>query len=203
MRAFLSIAVCPLAAFAAAVGPRAGSVPEGPWTAGVWRIPAGDDVFFTGDAINAHHGKFWLNKNTTSYCPEGVENLDCSLYPGTQTSFVGGNNTVGLNTAVPGGQQVYIAADGSLSYSVPHSAALPEGAVTTGFLRSRSEAFGAPVGLANNENGGWRICPVGEGEPREIPYQIYAGKTEVEGCYSTEIRTYTTEGTTTWEYLWE
>ncbi len=105
MRVTAALLTYPLAAIGAVIAPRAGSVPSGPCTAGVWRMPREGDVFFAGTAINASSGKFWINRETTSYCPGGIEGLDCSAYPGSQTVFAEGNNTLSLNVAVPGGQQ--------------------------------------------------------------------------------------------------
>lgn len=105
MRTFATLLVCPLAALGAALYPRQMSVPDGPWTAGAWRQNPDSDVFFVGDAINANGGKFWVNKDTSSYCPEGVEGLDCAQLPGTSTVFAGGNGTLALDVVVPGGQQ--------------------------------------------------------------------------------------------------
>ncbi|KAI8958704.1 hypothetical protein F5Y11DRAFT_351243 [Daldinia sp. FL1419] len=198
MRAFAALLIAPAATLAAVIATRSGSVPEGPWTAGVWRVPATDDVFFTGDAINASGGKFYVNRNTSSYCPGNVENLDCSAYPGSKTVFIGGNNTLFLDVGVPGGQQVYIAEDGSLSYTIPHSGALPEGAIATGFQRERSESFGAPVVLGH-DNQFWLICPVSEGEPRERTYQVYVDHGP-EDCLNTGVRTYTGSEPDAWEY---
>ncbi|KAI1208380.1 uncharacterized protein F4807DRAFT_461708 [Annulohypoxylon truncatum] len=196
MRAFATSFVFPVVALAAAIAKR--DAPEGPWTAGVWRMPTTDDIFFTGVAINASGGKFFINKDTSAYCPDDVENLDCSAYPGSKTVFTGGNDTLFLDVAVPGGQQVYIAADGSLSYTVPHSGALPEGAVATGWSREQSQAFGAPTILANSDQS-WTICPVSEGEPRERTYQVFVG-VGGEGCLNTGVRTYTSSGPDAWEY---
>ncbi|KAI2607104.1 uncharacterized protein GGS25DRAFT_319008 [Hypoxylon fragiforme] len=199
MRAFTALLSLPALALAASIARRAGSVPAGPWSAGVWRQPLNDDIFFVGDSINASGGKFYVNKNTSAYCPSGVENLDCSAYPGTKTVFRGGNDTMFLDAAVPGGQQVYVAADGSLSYTVPHSGALPEGASATGFQRERSESFGAPVTLSQAGKA-WLMCPVSEGEPRERTYQIFVDHTDLEDCLYSGMRTYTDEGDA-WEYV--
>ncbi|OTB12730.1 hypothetical protein K445DRAFT_305017 [Daldinia sp. EC12] len=199
MRALTALLVGLAVTLAAAIAPRSYPAPKGPWTAGVWRMPATDDVFFLGEAINASGGKFYVNKNTSSYCPGNVENLDCSAYPGSRTIFTGGNNTVFLDVGVPGGQQVYIAEDGSLSYTIPHSGAMPDGAVATGFYREISESFGAPVVLGHSSQF-WLMCPVSEGEPRERTYQIYVGK-GTENCLNTGVRTYTATGPDAWEYL--
>ncbi|OTA59230.1 hypothetical protein K449DRAFT_112216 [Hypoxylon sp. EC38] len=198
MRTFTVLLACPVLVLGAAIVPRAGSVPEGPWTAGVWRIPATDDYFFVGDAINASGGKFFVHRNTSAYCPSGIDGLDCSAYPGSKTVFIGGNDTLSLDVAVPGGQQVYVAADGSLSYTTAHSAALPEGAIATGFSRTRSESFGAPVVLGH-DNQFWLMCAVSEGEPRERTYQIYVGSGKGD-CINTSVRTYTSSGPDAWQY---
>ncbi|KAI1807213.1 hypothetical protein F4811DRAFT_567063 [Daldinia bambusicola] len=199
MRALTALLVGPAVTLAAAIIPRAYPLP-GPWTAGVWRVPAEGDAYFLGEGINANGGKFYVNKNTSSYCPPNVPNLNCSAFPGTRTVFTGGNNTLFLDVAVPGGQQVYIAKDGSLSYTIPHSGALPEGAVTTGFERSISLSGGAPVVLSHSGQF-WLMCPVSEGEPRERTYQIYVGH-GTQNCLNTGVRTYTASGgPDAWEYL--
>jgi hypothetical protein len=60
-------------------------------------------------AINANANSFYLNKPTTSSCP---------------------NTTV----QVPGGQRVYVAKDGSLGYTIPHGSVSGNQTVTyTGF----------------------------------------------------------------------
>ncbi|KAI0889235.1 uncharacterized protein GGS22DRAFT_68977 [Annulohypoxylon maeteangense] len=200
MRAFATSFVFPAVALAAAITQR--SVPEGPWSAGIWRMPTQDgEPMFTGDGINANGGKFFVNRNASTYCPDTVEELDCSAYPGTRTVFSGGNNTVFLDVAVPGGQQVYVDVDGSLSYTVPHSAYMPEGSNATGWSRSMSQAFGAPIILSNN-NKFWAICPVTEGLPKERTYQVFVGQSK-EGCLNTEVRTYTytSSGPNAWEYV--
>ncbi|KAI0117458.1 hypothetical protein F4814DRAFT_448459 [Daldinia grandis] len=198
MKAVANLVAFPLAALGAAIIPR--GVPAGPWTAGIWKIAQGTDVFFWGDPINASDGKFWINKSPNTKCPTDVGDLDCSKYPGTDTTFTGGNGTIFLNAGVPGGQQVYIAEDGSLSYTEPHSGKIPDGGIATGFSRTQSVAWGAPVNLYNS-NKSWLICPVSEGEPREKVYQLYVGTSDKEGCYGTMVRTYRSEGGDGWEYV--
>ncbi|KAI2463090.1 hypothetical protein F4781DRAFT_146253 [Annulohypoxylon bovei var. microspora] len=199
MKTFVTLLACPLIVAGIPMIPRSGPAPPGPWTAGVWKIAQGTDVFFWGDAINANNGKFRVNKNTTADFPDGIEGLDCSAYPGTNTVFVEGNGTISMNVGVPGGQQIYIAKDGSLSYTIPHSRELPDGSTTTGFYRSRSESFGAPINLFNSGRF-WLICPVGEGEPREKTYQLFVETKDREECYGTLIRTYQADGINAWEY---
>ncbi|KAG9949049.1 hypothetical protein KCU85_g4493, partial [Aureobasidium melanogenum] len=68
-------------------------------------------------AINANGNSFWLNKKTSSYCPNTTVT---SCPDGKYTYFTGGNDTLSLNVEVPGGQRVYVAQDGSLGFTIPH-----------------------------------------------------------------------------------
>lgn len=47
-----------------------------------------------------------------------------------------------MGVIVPGGQQVYVAPDGALSYTQAHSAYVPEGSVRDGWSRTEGEYFG-------------------------------------------------------------
>jgi len=81
--------------------------PPGPWTAGAWRPSTGDGEgpLWVGAGIEANGGRFWLGKKPSAYCPSDVADLNCTSYPGDRTIFVGGNGSISLNVAVPGGQQ--------------------------------------------------------------------------------------------------
>ncbi|GAP87225.1 hypothetical protein SAMD00023353_2300310 [Rosellinia necatrix] len=202
MKGLLAVIAFPVAALAASI-PREALLPtpSGPFSAGAWKIAQGTDTFFFGTAINASGGKFYINRNTSTYCPGEVPGLDCSAYSGSGTTFVIGNGTttMSLEVTVPGGQQVYLAPDGSLSYTQAHSAAMPPGSVVTGFSRAQSEAFGAPTYLYSASQY-WYLCPVTEGEPRERTYQIFASSEGPEGCLGTQIRTYTPGAGHVWQY---
>lgn len=91
---------CP--AFAAAVAPRGPST--GPYTAVAWNLQDGG-ISLWGNPINANGGRFWIGKGPATYCPGGVEGLDCSGFNHTATRFTGGVNTLFMDVAVPGGQQ--------------------------------------------------------------------------------------------------
>ncbi|KAI3340904.1 hypothetical protein F4824DRAFT_449926 [Ustulina deusta] len=199
MKSVLTLISCPVAVLAASISRGVQAVPAGPFTAGAWRT--NDEVFFVGNAINASGGKFYINRNTSTYCPDGVSGLDCSLYSGSQTIFAIGNGTttMSLDVTVPGGQQIYIAPDGSLSYTQAHSAYIPAGSTITGFSRQQSEAFGAPINLYSTAPY-WSLCPVTEGEPRERTYQIFALSDNPVDCYLTQIRTYTPGSDHVWQY---
>ncbi|KAI0405952.1 hypothetical protein F4802DRAFT_613900 [Xylaria palmicola] len=205
MKSVLALLACPIAALADS-RPIAGS-----FSAEAWKVRQDSDgTFFLGGPIHASGLKFYMNRNTSTYCPDGVSGLDCSQYAGTGTTLaIGeGSTTMGLEVTVPGGQQgkhprfrttppppfrhpwrqhVYVAPDGALSYTQAHSASMPAGSETTGFSRERSESFGAPVYLYSAGRG-WYLCPVTEGEPRERTYQVFASSEPLSDCLITQIR---------------
>jgi len=95
------------------------SSPASLWTGGVLRRggdipPEQHPVAFYGATITASDGHFWIGKNTTVYCPTGIENLNCTAFSGSETVFFGtettegwrdSNDTISLAVSVPGGQQ--------------------------------------------------------------------------------------------------
>ncbi|KAF2687811.1 hypothetical protein K458DRAFT_294210 [Lentithecium fluviatile CBS 122367] len=91
--------------------------------------------------LNANGGKFYLGGTPSSFCPPQVGDV-CKAYPGNSTVLAGGDGTLGLAVIVPGGQRAYIAPDGSMSYTVPHSAYIPEGSIVDGWTKEEGEAYG-------------------------------------------------------------
>lgn len=76
------------------------------WTAAARRPPnAPGGSVFTDATIQANGGRFWLGKSASAYCPPDIAELNCAEYPGGQTVFMGGNDTLFLDVGVPGGQQ--------------------------------------------------------------------------------------------------
>lgn len=156
----------------------------GPWTMGAWNPQAADESLgikgiWVGIGINANGGKFYIGKEPSAYCPAGVEGLDCTKYKGDQTWFVGGaynatNGTLSLHVDVPGGQQVYIAPDGALSYTTAHSAMMPAGSLTVGWTRSISVSGGAPTvaGFSSGDDYYSSMACVVEGLPEGV-WQIF------------------------------
>lgn len=73
----------------------------------------------------------------------------------------------------------------------------------TGFWRTMSESFGAPI-VWGMENRTWQLCPVDNttAVTRESVFQVYLTPSDsgIDGCYGTEMRTYTTTDNSTWEY---
>jgi hypothetical protein len=135
--------------------------------------------------INASGQGFWIGKNTATYCPSGVSGLDCSTVNNSTTVVeTGAVNTASgasLYDEVPGGQQLYVAKNGAVGYTIAHSAAIPSGAYTTGFVYT-PPASGQPYGhLSFNAGGatGFLACPT---TASGYPYQIYA---DVKGANTT------------------
>lgn len=101
-----------------------------------------------------------------------------------------------MGTAVPGGQQVYIDPEaGALSYTVPHSGAMPAGAKRTGWTLDNLDDYGTlayETGLlaCNQTVGG--------------PYQVYAvlnGTSPPGDCLGFSAITTNQTSPAAWEYL--
>ena len=88
---------------------------------------------------------------------------------------------------------MYIASDGALSYSAPHSLP-PAGAITTGFWREGSEGFMGAVFFGHNDTSAF-ACPAGE----ENVYQIFFGSS-FPGCYGVLLFTPKASDANVWEY---
>jgi len=124
---------------------------------GIIAIRSGSPV--QNSVITASGNGFWIGKPTVSDCPASVGN---ACPPGNETAFTYNNvtGTVSLDVEVPGGQIVYVTPDGEFGYSIPHSAVLPDGAVTTGFVYSPAASENS-VGTLTFGNGaqGFLACP--------------------------------------------
>ncbi|TGO44033.1 hypothetical protein BCON_0636g00030 [Botryotinia convoluta] len=157
---------------------------------GLISIRSGTDL--QNQAITASGGRLWIGKDTASYCP-----LSTGCPDGTSTTFVAGENTLGLNTIVPGGQQVYIATDYSVSFTQPHSADT-HGGISTGWTYTAGED--GSVGSLSFPDYGFIACP-GEGAG---VYGVFLtpGGSATGNCTSIAVATvpYTGEGASAWEY---
>ncbi|KAM3077529.1 hypothetical protein ACMFMG_006867 [Clarireedia jacksonii] len=108
---------------------------------GLIAIRSGSDLQYK--TINANGGRLWIGKETASYCPE--EQVGAACPAGNVTTFVAQpNQLVGLNDVVPGGQQLYIGTDNSVSYTIAHSAD------TFGGKAQGWQYTAAPVGLVGS-----------------------------------------------------
>ncbi|KAB8446235.1 hypothetical protein FH972_025217 [Carpinus fangiana] len=108
--------------------------------------------------INANGQGFWIGKPVSSYCPESTA-VDCSAFPGDQTVFAtGGTGSLSLDVNVPGGQQIFVAPDGKLSYTQAHSANIPTGSVLTPFTYTHGAGNGS-TGTLEGPGKGFYACP--------------------------------------------
>jgi len=104
-----------------------------------------------------------------------------------------------MNVVVPGGQQVYVLENGEIGVTGPHSAAIPEGGVTTPFSYTAPSGAGGNVGKLEFNGSSFSACPSGtEGE-----YQIFANgvaKFTRTDCLGIIIGTAETQTEPVWEY---
>ena len=129
--------------------------------------------------LNARGGKFYLGGDRPShYCPI-INGTGCPS--STSTVLVDGDKTLSLGVITPGGQKVYIAPDGAMSYTMALSAYIPEGSIVDQFNRtfpSNNNGFGYL-----RFNSGFIACPVdGDG----LGYQVFGlvpGLKARSGCY--------------------
>jgi hypothetical protein len=85
--------------------------------------------------------------------------------------FVGGDKTLSLGVVVPGGQEVYVAPGGALSYTQAHSVAVPAGSVRDAFSKEAPSGGNSFGYLKYGE--GFVACPAGEGQG----YQVFGKAT--------------------------
>lgn len=95
---------------------------------------------------------------------------------------------------------VFIAPDGALGYTPPHSTSMPEGSALTGWTRVISDAGGAPtvLGFQQRQIVG---CPVGDED--DHVFQVFVAIDEnvsIDGCLPFSTRTYTADRAVAWEY---
>jgi hypothetical protein len=107
-----------------------------------------------------------------------------------------------MDVAVPGGQQVYVAAGGALGYTAPHSAYIPDDAQRATFANTAQQSENG-VGTLTFDKQGFVACPTGEGRPPV--YQVYAWIPKANGtlrtdCTGIEFTTAQYTGAAAWEY---
>ena len=144
--------------------------------------------------LTARGGKFYLGGGPpSSYCPPDFAS---ACPPGDTTVFVGGNKTLSLGVVVPGGQEIYVAPGGALSYTQAHSVAVPDGSVRDAFSReapSNGNEFGY---LKYGE--GFVACPAGKDG-----YQVFGaakGATFANDCLGFNALTSDVKEAGAWQY---
>jgi len=131
-------------------------------------------VPFFSQAVNANGGSFWVRKLTGG----GI----------TETAFVGGSPTVGLDVSASGGQSVYVESNGLLAYSAP-GVAPPAGSTLTGFTWSGISSEG-DLGFSGLGGNAFVACPV---DPSLGTFQIFVNVAGGNWTACSVLRMLTTE----------
>lgn len=148
-------------------------------------IKSGSDLQYS--PVHASAQKLQLGGDlSTSTSPAGVPVPQTNV-----TSFTtGSQNGLSLNVVVPGGQQVFVNADGVLGYTTPHSGVLPTGAITTGFSLSNND-------LQFNGKQQFVACPVGASGLYDIAVQE---KVTQNSCVGIALRATTGTVAPAWQW---
>lgn len=145
---------------------------------------------------------FYLGGETATYCPDVVGSA-CPNASTVETAFSG---LCGMDTFVPGGQQLYIAEDGHIGFTQAHSAAIPQGANPCPFTyeKKASSQFGI-VNLDPSRAFGavdFMGCPTDSGK-----YQVFAAlqnatvpQGNVTDCIGFSALAFNYTGATAWQY---
>ena len=111
------------------------------------------------------------------------------------------------DVAVPGGQHVYVAASGALTYTAPNSNIIPKGAHARSFALDRTSGTNSSFTYSGTgKASGWLACPV---DVRV--YQIFANveledqnvpQKNISACIALDALTtnYTLPGAAAWQY---
>jgi hypothetical protein len=120
--------------------------------------------------LTARNGKFYLGGGPpSSYCPENrCTGTHCPL--GNSTVFTGGNVTLDLGVTIKGGQKVYVADDGALSYTSASSPVIPPGSYGDQF--SKEAPNDQSFGYLLFEPSSFIACPA---VSPETGYQVFGG----------------------------
>ncbi|TGO10804.1 hypothetical protein BTUL_0125g00180 [Botrytis tulipae] len=157
---------------------------------GLISIRSGTDL--QNQAITASGGRLYIGKKTSSYCP-----LEAGCPAGTSTTFVAVGSTLSLNTEVPGGQQVYIATDHSVSFTQAHSGNT-HGGVVSGWTYTAGE--NGSLGSLSFPDYGFIACRESDGL-----YGVFLthGGSGTGNCTGIAVATvpYTGESPSAWQYV--
>ncbi|KAF2650941.1 hypothetical protein K491DRAFT_696843 [Lophiostoma macrostomum CBS 122681] len=154
---------------------------------------SGSPIHF--NSLTARGNKFYLGGGPpSSYCPPQV-GTSCPV--GNTTTLAGGDGYLSLGVMVPGGQQAYIDADGSLSYTIEHSAYVPSGAILDGW--NKTENVGDHFGTLQWTNGLIACPPATEG----TGWQVFGQRenaTFSPDCLGFDALTINATGVGAWQY---
>ncbi|EPE29402.1 IgE-binding protein [Glarea lozoyensis ATCC 20868] len=150
-------------------------------------------------SINENGLKFWIGKPTTTYCPSEVV-TNCPN--GTFTQLIASTDSEGIsmNVEVPGGQQAYVANDGSLSVTQAHSGSTGTNGLRGPFSYTPAASEGTVGQLSFNGNG-FLACPSAEASVYQIFAAGYPGFVAPEGCIGVGLATSVIDSAPVWQYI--
>ncbi|EPS36364.1 hypothetical protein H072_10106 [Dactylellina haptotyla CBS 200.50] len=120
--------------------------------------------------VDASGQKFYIGLDRpSSYCPSPPVPVG-SCPSGNYTSISWGQYGPYMNVEVPGGQQIYIAPDNSLSYTQAHSGSMPPGSTTDGFTLGPKQEN--TLRHIDHKSGGFLACPA----KKDVgPWKVFVG----------------------------
>jgi len=144
--------------------------------------------------IAARDHALWVGGPTESYCPfSGQPQNQCP--PGDVAAFLFNNKRVGMDTDVPGGQDLFIAPNGRVKYTKAHSNFMPPGSKFKKF--SHGPFPGKPnLDILRWDDGNFVACR----ENGEWAIYIPRSPGTTTGCLPFRFGTYDVEGTKAYQY---
>lgn len=120
--------------------------------------------------MEARGTNIYLGGEPATYCPDTVTQQGGTCPAGNMTVFSG---DCGLSVEVPGGQQLYVAPDGSLDYSVAHTAVTDPAFVTCpfNFTATPDSVFNGTITTTAYGATGFMACPTNSSD---LAWQVFA-----------------------------
>ncbi|CRG91352.1 hypothetical protein PISL3812_08400 [Talaromyces islandicus] len=171
-------------------------------TLGLTALRSASPIHF--GSINAANSKFWIwGPGPKTYCPPNI--TGCQKTNSTLIDLYLDNGAAGLYANIPGGQDIFVAPDGSLSFTEPHmEGVFPPGSIAySGFTYTAPAEPGtvAILGFKGNGSTGFVACP----RKGAYPWQIYVqlpGKNYTSGCLGFDVSAANvTNAPLPWEFI--
>lgn len=122
--------------------------------------------------IQAAGDQFWVGGNPSTYCPFEDEDPDACAYDSNTVFY---SNSLAVTT--PGGQRIFIKEDGTLAFTVAHSASEPDAAYDGENVAYSHAGYFGPGGHH------WAACrPRGSSERRRIVADLPGVDLDTEDC---------------------
>ncbi|KAI5295612.1 hypothetical protein KEM52_000827 [Ascosphaera acerosa] len=119
--------------------------------------------------LNAYQEGIWIGRPTQSYCPPQVQG--CKTVNSTAFA-IGDGISSSMYVSVPGGQQLYVDADGALKYTIAHSANQGQGSTPA---KLTVKPLNAEIDTAVLNGQSMLACPASKGSSA---YQVFASAHE-------------------------